>query len=73
MEVLKTRHIELWLWQEDDRLQTFCIICRDRLVGIQQRIVMIAPPGMGDLVFLSPPVDHTCLKCGTIYHIKNVI
>ncbi len=67
------RHIELWLWKEDTRLQTYCIICRERLVGIHQRIVVIAPEGMGKLKFLSPPIEHTCPKCGTVYHIKNVI
>lgn len=68
-----SRHIELWLGKEDTRVQTYCIICRDRLVGIQQRIIAIIPDGMIDLEFLSPPIDVHCRKCNTTYHIKNVI
>jgi len=74
MEVLRpTRHIELWLGKEDTRIQTYCMICRDRLVGIHQRIVAIVPDGMIELDFLSLPIDVHCKKCNTIYHIKNVI
>ena len=62
----------MWLGQEDVRLQTYCMVCRDRLVGIHQRIIAVIPEGMIELQFLSPPVDVSC-KCGTIYHIKNVI
>ena len=73
MAVLKpTRHIELWLGKEDTRIQLYCMVCRARLVGVHQRIVAIVPEGMTKLKFLSPPIDIQC-KCGTTYHIKNVV